>query len=157
MAEHTPDDQHEAASAAQSETGRESAEDRARRIGEQAERIGGILGRLAKRAGGAAQQAAREAGPEAERLARQAQAAARAAQPHVARAGREAADYVREHDAQFKRAAGTGAEFLVRRTVPYPIQAMVDAAREEAPESPAQAPDGPPNEDPATTQPDEKA
>jgi hypothetical protein len=96
----------------------------AERLGEQAARVGGILGRMAK-------SLAARAKPEVELRARQARAAAEAARPHVERAAQQAKEYVQTHDEQIIRAAETGARFAADRVIPPAIRPLVDAAERE--------------------------
>lgn len=96
----------------------------AERLGEQAARVGGILGRMAKGL-------AARAKPEVELRARQARAAAEAARPHVERAAQQAKEYVQTHDEQIIRVAETGARFAADRVIPPAIRPIVDAAERE--------------------------
>jgi len=109
-----------------------------REVGEAATRVGGLLGRVTRRTLAAGEQLAHDAKPEverlakrarpeAERLAKRARAAAEAVKPHLERAGREATQYVKDHDAEIKHAAVTGASIASRRIVPPTYRPVIDA------------------------------
>lgn len=101
--------------------------DTGQRVTDTAARIGHLLGRTAHRATQLSGQAAQDARPEVERIARSARAAADTIRPRVEQAGRSAIQYVRDHDADIKRAARISAEVTAHQVMPLKLRPIVAA------------------------------